>query len=462
MSARSGGRVIRGALLTFRADPARVGPRHAVRFYRRGAVVADEEGRIVWRGSYARIPRGFHDFPIDDYGEALILPGLIDAHIHFPQHRMMAAPGRNLLDWLERFTFREEKRYSSASYARAAAPLFLDRLIQHGTTSALVFSSVHSIAVEALFTEALSRRQAIISGKTMMDRNAPEALRDDPSTAERESESLIERWHGRDRLRYAITVRFAITSSEAQLQKAGDLAARYPDCLVHSHLSESVEEIDQVKRQFPWAKNYTDVYDRFGLIGPRSVFAHGIHLSESECKTLARKEAVIVHCPTSNNFLGSGLFDIGHLAHPKRPVRLGIATDVGGGTSYSMLQTMSEAYKVAMLRGRNLSAFDLFHLATRGNAMALGLGDEIGSIESGYWADLVVLDPSATPVLKARQALSRSLEDRLFSLSILGDDRAVRATYIAGRKAWDAKNDAKKTIGRGGRRTPPVRSLADA
>ncbi|MBF2759376.1 MAG: guanine deaminase [Ectothiorhodospiraceae bacterium AqS1] len=456
--ARGRGRVIRGSVLSFRADPALVGPRRAVRFYRQGAVVADEEGRIAWRGPHARLPEAFHDFPADDYGEALILPGLIDAHIHFPQYRMIAAPGRNLLDWLERFTFPEERRYASLAHARTAAPLFLDRLIQHGTTAALVFSSVHRVAAEALFTEARRRRQAIISGKTMMDRNAPASLRDDPSIAEKESEALITRWHGRDRLRYAITVRFAITSSEDQLQRAGALAARYPDCLVHSHLSESEEEIDQIRRQFPWAKHYTDVYDRFGLVGANSVFAHGIHLSESECKLLARKKAVIVHCPTSNTFLGSGLFDIGHLNHPKRPVRLAIATDIGGGTSYSMLATMGEAYKVAMLRGRNLSAFDLFHLATRGNAMSLGLGDEIGSLESGYWADLVVLDPYATPVLKARNALSRSLEDRLFALSILGDDRAVRATYIAGRRVWDAKGLSSAAD----RKNRAIRSIPDA
>ena len=333
------GRVIRGAVLTFRDDPAVVGPQRAVRFYRRGAVAVAGDGRIAWRGHAARLPQRFRAFPVDDHGEALVLPGFIDAHVHFPQHRMLAAPGRDLLDWLNRFTFPEERRYASAAHARAAAEAFLDRLVQHGTTAAVVFSTVHRSATEILFTAAERRRVTIVSGKTMMDRNAPEALRDDPDSGVRDSEALIERWHRRGRLRYAITVRFAVTSTEAQLRAAGALAARHPDCHVHSHLSESEGEIAFVRRLFPWAKDYTDVYDRFGLLGPRSLFAHGIHLSERECAQLSEAGATVVHCPTSNTFLGSGLFDAGHVGRPDRPVRIGIATDVGGGTSYSMLHT---------------------------------------------------------------------------------------------------------------------------
>ena len=439
VSAKHDGRVIRGAVLTFRDDPAAVGPRRAVRFYRRGAVAVAGDGRIAWRGYAARLPERFRTLPADDHGDALILPGFIDAHVHFPQYRMLAAPGKDLLDWLNRFTFPEERRYSSAAHARAAAEVFLDRLVQHGTTAAVVFSTVHRGATEALFSAAGRRRQAIVSGKTMMDRNAPEALRDDPASGARDTEALIERWHRRDRLRYAITVRFAVTSTEDQLRAAGALAARYPDCHVHTHLSESEGEIALVRRQFPWAEDYTGVYDRFGLLGPRSLFAHGIHLSERECARLHETGSTVVHCPTSNTFLGSGLFDAGHVGHPSRPVRIGVATDVGGGTSYSMLHTLGEAYKVAMLRGRKPSAHDLFHLATRGNAMHLGLDEEIGALEPGRWADVVVLDPEATPVLRARHALSESLEDVLFALAILGDDRTVRATYVAGQRAWGTR-----------------------
>ena len=439
MGAKSGGRVIRGAVLTFRDDPAAVGPRRAVRFHRRGAVAVAGDGRIAWRGYAARLPERFRSLPADDYGDALVLPGFIDAHVHFPQYRMLAAPGQDLLDWLHRFTFPEERRYSSAAHARAAAEVFLDRLVQHGTTAAVVFSTVHRGATEALFAAAGRRRQAIVSGKTMMDRNAPEALRDDPASGTRDTEALIERWHRRGRLRYAITVRFAVTSTEAQLRAAGALAARHPDCHVHTHLSESEGECALVRRLFPWAKDYTDVYDRFGLLGPRSLFAHGVHLSERECARLHETGSTVVHCPTSNTFLGSGLFDLGHVGRPARPVRIGVATDVGGGTSYSMLHTLGEAYKVAMLRGRKPSAHDLFHLATRGNAAHLGLDEEIGALEPGRWADAVVLDPEATPVLRVRHALSENLEDTLFALAVLGDDRAVRATYVAGRRVWGAR-----------------------
>ena len=438
MTAARDGRVIRGAVLSYRDDPAVAGPERAVRFYRRGAVAVAGNGRIAWRGHAARLPERFRPLPADDHGEALVLPGFIDAHVHYPQYRMLAAPGADLLDWLNRFTFPEERRYASAAHAHAAAEAFLDRLVQHGTTAAVVFSTVHRSATETLFAAAERRGQAIVSGKTLMDRNAPPALRDTPASGARDSEALIERWHRRGRLRYAITVRFAVTSTDEQLRAAGALAARYPDCHVHSHLSESEGEIELVRRLFPWAKDYTDVYDRFGLLGPRSLYAHGIHLAERECARLSEAGATVVHCPTSNTFLGSGLFDAAHVGRADRPVRIGIATDVGGGTSYSMLHTLGEAYKVAMLRGRTPTAHELFHLATRGNAVNLGLDEDIGTLDPGRWADLVVLDPTATPVLEARHALSANIEDALFALAVLGDDRAVRATYVAGRRVWGA------------------------
>ncbi len=438
MSAAAG-RVVRGAVLSYRGDPARVGTEAAVRFHPAGAVAVGADGRIAWRGPAAGLPDRFRAAPVDDYGAALVLPGFIDAHVHFPQYRMLAAPGADLLDWLRRFTFPEEQRYGSAAHARAAAEVFLDRLARHGTTAAVVFSTVHPAAAEALFAAAERRGMAIVAGKTMMDRNAPAGLLDDPAAGARDSEALLERWHGRGRLRYAITVRFAVTSSEAQLAAAGDLAARYPGCHVHAHLAESEAEIAVVARDFPWARDYTDVYDRFGLVGPRSLFAHGVHLPARSVARLSEAGATVVHCPTSNTFLGSGLFDLRRLRDGERPVGVGIATDVGGGTSYSMLQTMGEAYKVAMLRGYRPSAHELFHLATRGNARRLGLDDRIGSLEPGLWADLVVLDPTATPVLAARHELSSSVEDMLFALAILGDDRAVRATYVAGARAWPGR-----------------------
>ena len=364
----------------------------------------------------------------------MILPGLIDAHVHFPQHRMLAAPAHDLLEWLDRFAFPEEARYAAEDHAAAAAERFLDKLVSHGTTSALVFSSVHGQAADCLFRAARRRGLCLATGATMMDRNAPAAVTEAAEASARESAELIASWHGVERLRYALTVRFAITSSEEQLRLAGALLADNPDCILHTHLSESAAEIEMVQKLFPWSKDYTDVYARFGLVGETSVFAHGIHLSERECQALHDAGSMVVHCPTSNAFLGSGLFDIEHVSAARRPVRVGVSTDVGGGTSYSLLQTLAEAYKIARLKGCRFSAFDGFYLATLGNARGLRLDGEIGTLDAGRWADVVVLDPQATPVLAARQELSETLEDVLFSLMMLGDDRAVQAVYVRGER----------------------------
>ena len=419
-------RIVRGQTITF-------GLSHAdVRHEPRGAVAIGDDGRILWTGPQSHLPEQFGKAPVDDYGGCLVMPGFVDAHIHFPQYRMLAAPGKDLLDWLMRFTFPEESRYADAAYAAQAAETFLTRLAQHGTTSAMAFCSVHKSCADALFATAAKRNMALITGKTMMDRNAIPEVQDDPETGARESEELYRAWHGRGRLRYAVTPRFAVTSSEAQLRLSGELLQSLPDALMQTHLSESLGEIAFVKQLFPTAIDYTDVYDRFGLLSERSFFAHGIHLSDRECARLSETGSTVIHCPTSNTFLGSGLMSIPHLRKQDRPVAVGLATDVGGGTSYSMLATMGEAYKVQMLAGYKPTAFELFHMATRGNARLLGLDGETGSLEPGKFADLVVLDPCATPVLEARQELSKSLEDVLFSLAILGDDRAIRATYVAG------------------------------
>lgn len=424
-------RVIRGQTLTFGATP------HDWRHEQKGAVVAGDDGSILWAGPAALLPQTFRAAAVDDYGDCIVMPGLIDAHIHFPQYRMLAAPGKDLLDWLSRFTFPEESRYADAAYAARAAEIFLDRLAQHGTTSALAFCSVHKSCAEALFAAAARRDMALVTGKTMMDRNAIPAVQDDPETGARESEELYRRWHGKGRLRYAVTPRFAVTSTQAQLKVSGELLASLDGALMQTHLSESPGEIAMVKHLFPEAADYTDVYDRCGLLGPRSLFAHGIHLSERECARLSESGSTVIHCATSNTFLGSGLMRMQHLRKAERPVPVAVGTDVGGGTSYSMLATLGETYKVQMLAGYKPSAFELFHLATKGNAERLHLGHEVGSLEVGKWADLAVLDPRATPVLASRQEVSQSLEDVLFSLAILGDDRAVRATYIAGRKVHE-------------------------
>jgi guanine deaminase len=420
-------RVIKGQTLSFTSS-------HAPVHEEKGAVVVGDDGTILWSGPQPLLPHAFRQAQVDDHGAKIVMPGFVDAHIHFPQYRMLAAPGKDLLDWLTRFTFPEESRYADPAYAAAAAEVFLSRLFQHGTTAALAFCSVHKACAEALFSAAEQKGMALVTGKTMMDRNAIPAVQDDPETGARESEELYRAWHGRGRLRYAVTPRFAITSSEAQLKAAGELLASLPGALMQTHLSESPGEIAFVKQLFPDARDYVDVYDRFGLLGGHSLFAHGIHLSERECARLSEAGASVIHCPTSNTFLGSGLMSMPHLRKAGRPVHIGVATDVGGGTSYSMLATLGEAYKVQMLGGYKPSAVELFAMATRGNAGRLRIAHETGAVEAGKYADLVVLDPCATPVLASRQEVSASLEDVLFSLMILGDERAVSATYVRGRK----------------------------
>ena len=423
--------VIRGQTLSF-------GKTHIdIRHEGKGAIVIGDDGTILWSGPQPLLPHAFRQHAAEDFGDLLIMPGFVDAHIHFPQYRMLAAPGKDLLDWLTRFAFPEESLCADGDYAAAAAQVFLGNLFQHGTTSALAFCSVHKACADALFAAAFSRNMALVTGKTMMDRNAIPAVQDDPETGARESQELYNTWHGKGRLRYAVTPRFAITSSEAQLRLSGELLASLPGALMQTHLSESHGEIAFVQRLFPDAKDYTDVYDRFGLLSDRSLFAHGIHLSDRECARLSESGSTVVHCPSSNTFLGSGLMSMPHLRKTQRAVHLGVATDVGGGTSYSMLATLGEAYKVQMLGGYKPTAFELFHMATRGNAERLRIGNETGSIETGKFADLVVIDPRATPVLARRQEVSTSLEDVLFSLMILGDDRAIRATYVAGAKVHE-------------------------
>ena len=423
-------KVLRGQLVSFGNE--------AVHHEPKGALVIGDDGRILWRGAATAIPQAHKVLPVEDHGEHYIMPGFIDAHIHFPQYRLMAAPAKDLLDWLSRYTFPEEARYGDAEYAHSRAQVFLKRLFSNGTTSALAFCSAHKTCADALFGAALSEGMAMVTGKTMMDRNAIPAVQDEAERSGIESEALYQNWHGKARLRYAVTPRFAITSTEAQLSVAGELVRRCPGALTQTHISESAGEIATVRRLFPNDKDYTAVYERFGLVHDRTVLAHGIHLSESECQRMSEAGATIAHCPTSNNFLGSGLMSMPKLMQRERPVGIAMATDVGGGTSYSMLTTMGEAYKVQMMHGYRASAAEFFRMSTLGNAQALRIDHETGSLDIGKFADVVVLDAAATPVLAARQELSQSLEDVLFALMLLGDDRAIAATYVAGRKVYEA------------------------
>lgn len=419
--------MIKGQVVDFPDD-------QTVRHHKKGAIVVSDEGKIIWSGPSRNLPKAHAKLNVLDHGDKLVLPGFIDPHIHFPQYRMLAAPGKDLLDWLTRFTFPEEAQFNDASHGERAAKVFLSLLLANGTTTASAFCSSHVESVDALFCVAEKFGMAMIAGKTMMDINCPDDVRDTAQQSYDDAVTLIERWHGKDRLQYAITPRFAVTSSAEQLQLAGDLLKTNSDMIMQTHLSENHNEIEMVAKQFPKARDYTDVYDSFGLLGKTSLFGHGIHLSEDEKYRLAQTNSRIIHCPTSNTFLGSGLFDL--YAANTANIKVGLATDVGGGTSYSMLKTMAEAYKVAMLTGYKPKVAELFNMATLGNAQCLNMQDSAGSFDEGKWADIVVLDPQATHPQRFRQQLSQNINDTLFALMMLGDDRSVMATYVAGKRRF--------------------------
>jgi guanine deaminase len=419
--------LLRGRVLDFLREPQGPGDTDALRYIEDGAIVT-EHGLIAAVGDYADL-RGTAAREID-HRPCLLMAGFIDTHIHFPQVQVIASWGAQLLDWLNGYTFPAEIGFADPDHAARMATAFFDLLVAHGTTTAVAFCSVHRTSVEAYFAEAARRNMRMIGGKVLMDRNAPEALRDTPQSGYDDSKALIADWHGRGRALYAIAPRFAITSTPEQLELAGALAAEHPDCHVETHLSENRAEIAYTAELYPEARDYTDVYARFGLLGPKTLLGHAIHLSDRERGALAETGAHPVFCPTSNLFLGSGLFDDAGLR--ARGLVSAIATDVGGGTSYSMLRTLDEGYKVLQLGGQSLHPYRAFYWITRGNAVALGLEDRIGTLAPGSEADVVVLDARATPASALRMAAAGSLAEELFVLQMLGDDRAVAETYVAG------------------------------
>ncbi|ANJ66109.1 guanine deaminase [Halothiobacillus diazotrophicus] len=384
------------------------------------------------------------DVPLEHWPDRLIVPGFIDAHVHLPQLGVIGSYGAQLLDWLETYTFPAERRFGDPDWAQTQAARFMDELLRHGTTSALVFCTAHPASVDALFQAAENTGMAITAGKVMMDRHAPADLCDEAEQSYRDSRRLIERWHGRGRLRYAVTPRFAPTSTPEQLTLAGRLMSEYPDVLMQTHWAENKAEIAWVRDLFPERHSYLDVYDHYGLLTERSVLAHGIHIDDTDRNRLAQTGARIAFCPTSNTFLGSGLFDLP--AARASDVAVGLATDVGGGTSLSLLATMGEAYKVGQLNGRALSPFQAFYLATLGNARVLHQADETGNLEPGKQADFLVLDPAATPMLAHKQAPDASLSERLFDLMILGDDRCIQRSYVAGVCRYDRSPTTRALI----------------
>ncbi|MDO6488818.1 guanine deaminase [Colwellia sp. 6_MG-2023] len=425
-------KVFRGELLHFLADPAKVPLQESYQYIEDGLLVI-ENGLVAKIGEFAEL---FSTLPADievtHYQKGLIIPGFIDTHVHYPQTEMIASYGEQLLEWLESYTFPFERQFSDLEHGKKVAEFFLDQLLDAGTTTALVFGTVHKESVEAFFTIAQQKKLRMICGKVLMDQNCPDYLSDTAQSGYDDSKALIEKWHNTDRLQYAITPRFAPTCSTEQLNKAGQLLAENPSVYLHTHLSENKAEIAWVKDLFPDSDGYLDVYDQSKLLGRRSVFAHGVHLHDSECQRLSETDSAIAFCPSSNLFLGSGLFNLKQAQ--THNVNVGLGSDIGAGTTFSMLSTINEGYKTQQLRGDKLGPFQSFYLATLGGAIALDLEGTIGNFTPGAEADFVVLDCHATPLMARRMSHCKNLSEKLFILSMLGDERHVKATYIMGEK----------------------------
>ncbi|CUI77871.1 guanine deaminase [Cognatishimia activa] len=421
-----------GQTLSFTANPFEVPFEDAVSHETVGAVLI-RDGQIAAVGQAETLRALNPTAKVIDYGKGLIMAGFVDAHVHYPQTAMIASWGKRLIDWLNSYTFPEEMRFASKTYAADIAGRYLDLTKAHGTTTVASYCTIHPVSVDALFEEAQKRGQRVVAGKTCMDRNAPEGLMDTAQTAYDQSKQLLQAWHGVDRISYAITPRFSPTSTPEQLDAMGALWAEHPDCLMQTHLSEQTDEIDWVLGMFPDARDYLDTYEKFGLLGERGLYGHAIHLTDRERARLKETGAGLVHCPTSNTFIGSGLFDMQGLMAEGHNV--GLATDTGGGSSFSMLRTMAAAYEVGQLRHNPLHASQLLWLATQGSARSLHLDDKIGNLAAGMEADLVVLDLASTDAISQRSSRAEDLWESIFPTIMMGDDRAIRAVWINGKAA---------------------------
>ena len=422
---------IRSALLHCLRDPGLAGDASAVEYLPDAITVLQGDRVHAVGAADALLPTLGPDVLVDDQRGRMLVPGFVDTHVHYPQVDVIASYGTQLLDWLNRYTFPAELAFAERAHADAAAEFFLDRLLENGTTTAAVFCTVHPQSVDAFFTASEARGLGMIAGKCLMDRHAPDGLTDTADTGYRDSKALIERWHGHARSRYAITPRFAPTSTLPQMQAMGQLAREHPDVYIQSHVAENRAEIAWVNELFPGHRSYLDVYDHYGLLRDRAIYAHCIHLDDADRARMTAAGATPSFCPTSNLFIGSGLYNLQQALAAGNAVSVG--TDIGGGTSYSMLRTLGEAYKVQQLLGTSLSPAYALYLATLGGARALSLDDEIGSIMPGKFADFALLDPAATPLLARRTALRDDPLDTFFALMTLGDDRAIAVTYASGR-----------------------------
>ncbi len=426
------GTILTGQVLSYRRSPFTGDPATAATLHE---AVLIERGMITARGPRVELIARAPDAQIHDHPGALISAGFIDAHVHYPQTAMIASWGKRLIDWLNSYTFPEEIRFADPDYAALIAERYLELTLANGTTTACSFATIHPASVEAFFTAAEARGQRMIAGKTCMDRNAPEGLLDTAQSAYDDSKKLLEKWHGVDRLSYAITPRFSPTSTPAQLEALGALWAEHPDCLMQTHLSEQTDEIAWVKSLYPNAADYLDTYEMHGLLGERGLYGHAIHLEPRERDRLLEVNAALIHCPTSNTFIGSGLFDMAGLT--ARGHRVGLATDTGGGSSFSMLRTMAAAYEIGQLNGTPLHPSQLMWLATAGSANALHLSDKIGNITPGMEADVIVLDLASTPAIAQRSARAEDIWEALFPTIMMGDDRAISEVWIGGKCSMD-------------------------
>ena len=428
----TGRKAYRGEILHFLADPAKVAEEESYQYFEDGLLVINN-GLVENVGHAAELLADLStDIEVTQYDNGLIMPGFIDTHVHYPQSEMIASYGEQLLEWLENYTFPEEKQFADIEHGKRVAEFFLTQLLDSGTTTALVFGTVHKESVEAFFTVAQQKKLRMICGKVLMNQNCPDYLQDTAESGYTDSKALIEKWHNTDRLQYAVTPRFAPTCSTEQLNKAGELLKEYPDVYLHTHLSENKDEIAWVSELFPESDGYLDVYDKSSLLGRRSVFAHGVHLHDNECQRLGETDSAIAFCPTSNLFLGSGCFNLKQAE--EFDVNVGLGTDIGAGSSFSMLTTLNEAYKTQQLRGDKLSPYKSLYLSTLGGAISLDLEGTIGNFTKGAEADFIVLDYQATPLMDVRIKRCKTLTEKLFVLSMLGDDRHVKATHIMGER----------------------------
>lgn len=423
-------KLLLGQVLSFTNNPFENAPDDATRYIPNGAILV-QDGKIAQVGEAEQLKAAFPQAHVEDHRGHLLTAGFVDAHVHYPQTAIIASWGKRLIDWLNTYTFPEETRFFDPEYAETIAQRYLDLVLSNGTTTVASFCTIHPASVDAIFTAAAQRNMRVVAGKTCMDRNAPEGLRDTAQSAYDDSKALLEKWHGVGRAKYAITPRFSPTSTPEQLQALGTLWAEHPEVLMQTHLSEQLDEIEWVKSLYPNSRDYLDTYEAFGLLGKGGLYGHAIHLTDREEKRLLEVDASLIHCPTSNTFIGSGLFEMARLSVNGH--RVGLATDTGGGSSFSMLRTMAAAYEVGQLRGTPLHASQLYWLATQGSAKALHLDQNIGNISVGLEADIIALDLGSTPAISQRSERANDIWESLFATIMMGDDRAIKATWVAGK-----------------------------